>query len=170
MISYQICSYNVTDRKNLPFLHLKSYCPLNFEKIDQTLWSCCIPNRICKEDNLRAGRICPPPPSMWNRITSTSVEIVQWIIYMFSKETKAGGIIYLDLMAVETHDLSKRGCSWSFNLPFCTINFVCFSPENFLYINPLFNKLVDRSVLIPFYKILVWYSSRLSNVTLTYHI
>ena len=51
--------YHVTQDENLSFLYLKSYCPLSFRKIHQIS---CIPNLSYKEDNLKAGRICPPPP------------------------------------------------------------------------------------------------------------
>ena len=59
---FQIWSYHVTQGKDLSFLYLKSYSPLNSRKGHQILWFCCIPNGSYKEDNLRAGRICPPPP------------------------------------------------------------------------------------------------------------
>ena len=67
MGSYQIWPYHVTQAKNLSFPYLKSYCPLNFRKSHQISWFCCIPNGSYKEDNLKEGRICPPPP-MWNRV------------------------------------------------------------------------------------------------------
>ena len=53
--------------KNLSFPYLKSYCPLNFRKSHQISWFCCIPNGSYKEDNLKEGRICPPP-HMWNGV------------------------------------------------------------------------------------------------------
>ena len=43
------------------FFYPKSYSPFNFRKTYQILWFCCVHNRSYKEDNLRAGRICPPP-------------------------------------------------------------------------------------------------------------
>ena len=57
----------MTQAKNLSFLYLilKSYCPLNFRKSHQISWFCwcCIPDGSHKEDNLKEGRICQPPPS-----------------------------------------------------------------------------------------------------------
>ena len=61
----------MTQAKNLLFPYLKSYCPLNFGKSHQISWFCCIPNGSYKEDNLKEGRICPPPP-MWNRVKVVS--------------------------------------------------------------------------------------------------
>ena len=70
MVSSQIWPCHVTQAKNLSFPYLKSYCPLNFRKSHQISWFCCIPNGSYKEDNLKEGRIClpPPPPPMWNRV------------------------------------------------------------------------------------------------------
>ena len=62
MGSSQIWPCHVTQAKNLSFPYLKSYCPLNFRKSHQISWFCCIPNGSYKEDNLKEGRICPPPP------------------------------------------------------------------------------------------------------------
>ena len=67
MGSYQIWPYHVTQAENLSFPYIKSYCPLNFRKSHQISWFCYIPNGSYKEDNLKEGRICPPPP-MWNRV------------------------------------------------------------------------------------------------------
>ena len=69
MTSYQIWSYHVTQGKIFSLLYLKSCCPLNFRKSQQILWFYCIPKGIYKEDCLKAGRICPPPP-LWNRVKS----------------------------------------------------------------------------------------------------
>ena len=66
MSSYQIWPCHVIQAKNLSFPYIKSYCPLNFRKSHQILWFCCIPNGSYKEDNLKEGRICPPP--IWNRV------------------------------------------------------------------------------------------------------
>ena len=57
-----------TQAENLSFPYLKSYCPLNFRKSHQVSWFCCIPNGGYKEDNLKEGRICPPPPPIRNRV------------------------------------------------------------------------------------------------------
>ena len=62
MGSSQIWPCHVTQAKNLSFPYLQSYCPLNFRKSQQISWFCCIPNGSYKEDNLKEGRICPPPP------------------------------------------------------------------------------------------------------------
>ena len=62
MGSYQILPYHVAQAENLSFSYLKSYCPLNFRKRHQISWFCCIPNGSYKEDNLKEGRIPPPPP------------------------------------------------------------------------------------------------------------
>ena len=62
MGSYQIWPCHVTQDENLSFPYLRSYCPLNFRKSHQISWFCCIPNGSYKEDNLKEGRICPPPP------------------------------------------------------------------------------------------------------------
>ena len=59
---YQIWSYYVTRGKKLSYLYLISYSPSNVTQTHQILWFSYIPNRIYKENNLRAGRICPPPP------------------------------------------------------------------------------------------------------------
>ena len=48
--------------KNLSFPYLKSYCPLKFRKSHKISWFCCIPNGSYKEDNVKEGRIPPPPP------------------------------------------------------------------------------------------------------------
>ena len=61
-LSYQIWPCHVTQAKNLSFPYIKSYCPLNFRKSHQISWFCCIPNGSYKEDNLKEGRIPPPPP------------------------------------------------------------------------------------------------------------
>ena len=61
MGSYQIWPCHVTQAENLSFPYLKSYCPLNFRKSHQISWFCYIPNGSYKEDNLKEGRICPPP-------------------------------------------------------------------------------------------------------------
>ena len=62
MGSSQIWPCHVTQTKNLSFPYVKSYCPLNFRKSHQISWFCCIPNGSYKEDNLKEGRIFPPPP------------------------------------------------------------------------------------------------------------
>ena len=62
MGSYQIWPCHVTQAGNLSFPYLKSYCPLDFRKSHQISWFCCIPNGSYKEDNLKEGRISPPPP------------------------------------------------------------------------------------------------------------
>ena len=66
MGSTQIWPCHVTQATNLSFPYLISYCPLNFRKSHRISWFCCIPNGSYKEDNLKEGRICPPP--MWNRV------------------------------------------------------------------------------------------------------
>ena len=35
---------------------------INVRKSHQSSWFCCIPDGSYKEDNLKVGRICPPPP------------------------------------------------------------------------------------------------------------
>ena len=62
MDSYQIWPCHVTQAENLSFPYLKSYFPLNCRKSHQISCFCCIPNGSYKEDNLKEGRICPPPP------------------------------------------------------------------------------------------------------------
>ena len=68
MGSFQLWSYHVTHVKNLSFSYLESYSPLNLRKSHQMSWFCCISIGSYKEDNLKEGRICPPPPPMWNRV------------------------------------------------------------------------------------------------------
>ena len=62
MGSCQIWPCHVTQAKNLSFPYLKSYCPLNFRKIHQISWYCCIPNGSYEEDNLKESKSVPPPP------------------------------------------------------------------------------------------------------------
>ena len=77
MGSYQIWPCHMTQAKNLSFPYLKSYCSLNFRKSHQISWFCCIPNGSYKEDNLKEGRICPPPP-MWNRVKHSTECYAIW--------------------------------------------------------------------------------------------
>ena len=87
MGSYQIWPYHVTQAENLSFPYLKSCCLLNFRKSHQVSWFSCIPSRSYMEDNLKAGRICPPPPSViflheWNLLdaitTSKETDSLWW--------------------------------------------------------------------------------------------
>ena len=64
---------HVTQAKNLSFPYLKSYCPLDFRKSHHISWFCCIPNGSYKEENLKEGRICPPPPTCGTGLKSRKI-------------------------------------------------------------------------------------------------
>ena len=87
MGSSQIWQCHVIQTKNLSFPYLKSYCPLSFRKSHQISWFCCIPNGSYKEDNLKEGRICPPPPPMWNRVKKVTklIDIITPALVVFER-------------------------------------------------------------------------------------
>ena len=62
MGSYQIWPCHATQAENLSFFIFKILLCIQFWKSCQISWFCCIPNGSYKEDNLKEGRICPPPP------------------------------------------------------------------------------------------------------------
>ena len=93
MGSYQIWPCHVTQAENLSFPYLKSYCPLNVRKSHQISWFCCIPDGSYKEDNLKEGRICPPP--IWNRVKYVKEEIINGPMIIINKSIKEGAVPYL---------------------------------------------------------------------------
>ena len=77
-----------------------------FRKSHQISWFFCIPNGSYKEDNLKAGRICPSPPPppppptcMWNRVNDdsehwqTRTEILKHSVAQMRSEPTAFGLL-----------------------------------------------------------------------------